>query len=48
MMFEQYIKLFNIDWIEPWMVEALAIVAGGFVLSFIVCKALDCFNGDQR
>ncbi len=47
-MFEQYIKLFRLDWIEPWMVEALAIVTGGFVLMFVVCKALDCFNGDQQ
>ena len=47
-MFEQYIKLFRLDWIEPWMVEALAIVAGGLVLMFVVCKAMDCLNGEDR
>ena len=47
-MFEQYIKLFHLDWIEAWMVEAVAIVGGGLLLSLIVCKALDFLNGDQR
>lgn len=47
-MLDQYVKLFNISWIEPWMVEALAIVFGGLLLSFIVCKAMDCFNGEDR
>ena len=47
-MLDQYVKLFNISWIEPWMVEALAIVVGGLLLSFIVCKAMDCFNGEDR
>jgi hypothetical protein len=48
MMFEQYVKLFHLGWIEAWMIEAVAIVCGGFLLSWVVCKALDCFNGDQR
>jgi len=30
------------------MVEAVAIVLGGFLLSFVVCKAMDCFNGEDR
>lgn len=47
-MFDQYIKLFNINWIEPWMVEALTIVIGGFILMFIVCKAMDCINGAEK
>jgi hypothetical protein len=46
--FEQYVKLFNISWIEPWMVEALAMIAGALVLAFVICKANDCFNGDQQ
>ena len=47
-MFDQYVKLFNISWIEPWMVEALVIVFGGLTLMFIVCKAMDCMNGEDR
>lgn len=47
-MFEQYVKLFHLDWIEPWMVEALAIVIGGLLLMFVIGKAMDCFNGDQQ
>jgi hypothetical protein len=38
-MLDQYIKLFNISWIEPWMVEAVCVILGAFVLIFIVCKA---------
>ena len=47
-MTDQYVKLFNISWIEPWMVEALAIVFGGLLLMFILCKAMDCLNGEDR
>ena len=47
-MLDQYVKLFNISWIEPWMIEALAIVIGGLLLMFIVCKAIDCMNGEDR
>jgi hypothetical protein len=46
-MFDQYVKLFNINWIEPWMVEALAMIVGSLVLVFIICKAMDCFNGES-
>ena len=44
-MLDQYVKLFNISWIEPWMVEAMAIIIGAFILTFMVCKAMDCLNG---
>ena len=46
-MFDQYVKLFNINWIEPWMVEAMAIIVGSLLLVFVICKALDCFNGES-
>ena len=48
MMFEQWVKLFNINWIQPWMVEAMAIVVGGLILMFVVCKAMDCMNGENK
>jgi hypothetical protein len=35
-MFDQYVKLFNISWIEPWMVEAMAMIAGALILAFVV------------
>ena len=46
-MFEQYVKLFNLSWLEPWMVEAVAIVVGALILSFVVCKATDCMTGEK-
>ena len=46
-MFDQYVKLFNLSWLEPWMVEAVAIVVGALLLSFIVCKATDCMTGEK-
>jgi hypothetical protein len=48
MIFDQYIKLFNTDWIKPWMVEALAMIAGALILVFVICKAIDCFNGESQ
>jgi hypothetical protein len=46
-MLDQYVKLFNISWIEPWMVEAMAMIVGSLILVFVICKSLDCFNGDS-
>jgi hypothetical protein len=46
-MFDQYVKLFNTSWIEPWMVEALVIMFGALILTFVVCKAVDGLNGDR-
>ena len=48
MMFDQYVKLFHLDWIAPWMVEAMAIILGALLLSFVICKTMDCFNGEDR
>jgi len=48
MIFDQYIKLFSTDWIEPWLVEALAMIAGALILAIVICKAMDCLNGDQQ
>ena len=46
-MFDQYVKLFNISWIDLWMVEAMAMIVGALILVFMICKALDCFNGES-
>ncbi len=47
-MFDHYVKLFHLTWIEPWIVEASAMIMGALLLVFVICKALDCFNGDQQ
>jgi len=47
-MFDQYVKLFNISWVEPWMVEAMAMILGSLVLVFVICKIMDFLNGSQR
>jgi hypothetical protein len=47
-MVDQYVKLFNISWIEPWMVEAMGMIAGCLLLVFVICKIIDCFNGENK
>jgi len=48
MMFEQYTKLFDLSWLEPWLVEALAVIGGALILGLVVSKTIDFLNGDQR
>ena len=47
-MFDQYVKLFNIGWIETWMVEALAIMFGALLLGLVVGKTMDFLNGESK
>ena len=47
-MFDQYVKLFDISWIDPWIVEALVIILGALLLGLVIGKAMDFLNGDQR
>ena len=46
-MFDQYVKLFDLNWIEPWLVEALALIIGAVIVVIVICKAMDCLNGDR-
>ncbi len=46
-MLDQYVKLFNVSWIESWMVEALAVIAGALIVVIVICKAMECLNGDR-
>lgn len=46
-MLDQYVKLFNTSWIEPWIVEAMVMIAGALLLVIVICKAMDCLNGDR-
>ena len=48
MISDQYIKLFSTDWIEPWMIEALAIMFGAMWLVWIICKIMDFLDGNQQ
>jgi hypothetical protein len=47
-MFEQYIKLFDLSWLEPWLVEALAVIAGALLLGLVIGKTMDFLNGEQQ
>jgi hypothetical protein len=40
-MFDQYIKLFHLGWIELWMVEAVCIIGVAIVLVVLVRKFAD-------
>jgi hypothetical protein len=44
---EYYTKLFNLTWVEPWLIEALIAIFGALILTVVVCKAIDCFNGES-
>ena len=43
-MFDQYVKLFHFDWIEPWMVEAVATMGAAVLLGVVVYHAYDLIN----
>ena len=45
--FDQYVKLFNLSWVEPWLVEAVAMIIGALILAIVICKAMDGLNGDR-
>lgn len=47
-MFEQYVKLFHLDWIDAWMVEALIIMSSALLLGVVLCKVASFLNGDQQ
>jgi hypothetical protein len=43
-MLEQYFKLFDISLLKPWIIEAVVIMAMAFILAFVVCKVIECYN----
>ena len=45
MISDQYIKL--LDWIEPWMIEALAVMFGSLLLVWVIGKVMDFLNGES-
>ena len=40
-MFEQYVKLFRLDWIEVWMVEAVCFIGAAVIVAILVRKFAD-------
>ena len=47
-MFEHYIKLFHLEWMETWMVEAVITMVGALVLALILAKFVDCLDQLER
>jgi hypothetical protein len=45
---DNYVKLFDLSWIQPWLAESLVMILGALLLVFLICKAMDCFNGDNQ
>ena len=45
---EHFAKLFDLSWIEPWLIEALAIMAIALLLAMIISRLVSFINGDQQ
>jgi hypothetical protein len=45
---DNYVKLFDLSWIEPWLVEALAVIALALILAMILSRLSIWFNGDNQ
>ena len=45
---DNYIKLFDLSWVEPWLVEALIVMAIGLLLAMILSRLAIWFNGENQ
>jgi hypothetical protein len=45
---DQYAKLFDLSWIEPWLIEALIVMALGLLLAMILSRLATWFNGENQ
>ena len=45
---DQYAKLFDLSWIEPWLVEGLIAMALGLLLAMIISRLATWFNGENQ
>lgn len=45
---EHYAKLFDLSWIEPWLIEGLAAIALGAILVVIISRLSIWFDGDNK
>ena len=47
-MFEHYIKLFHLGWVETWVVEAAITMVGALLLALVLAKFVDCLDQLER
>ncbi len=40
--------MFNLDWLEVWMIEAVATIFGALLLGYVLCKVADCVTGEDK
>jgi hypothetical protein len=45
---DYYTKLFDLSWIEPWLIEALIAVSLGLILAMILSRLAMWINGEDR
>jgi hypothetical protein len=45
---ENYAKLFDLSWVEPWLVKGLIAIALGLILVIILSRLSIWFNGDNK
>jgi hypothetical protein len=45
---EHYAKLFDLSWVEPWLVEALVVIALALLLAMILSRLCVWFNGENQ
>jgi type II secretory pathway component PulL len=45
---EHYAKLFDLSWIEPWLVEAMVVMALGLILVMILSRLAQWINGEDK
>ena len=44
---DHYAKLFDLAWVQVWMVEAVVAIAAALVLGAIFCKLARCINNEE-
>jgi hypothetical protein len=45
---EHYTKLFDLSWVEPWLIEGLIAIALAFLLAMIISRLSIWFNGENQ
>jgi len=45
---EHYAKLFDLLWVEPWLVEGLIAISLGLILAMILSRLCTWFNGENQ
>jgi hypothetical protein len=40
--------MFNLNWLEAWMIEAVATIFGALLLGYVLCKVADFITGDNQ